>query len=219
MPLSNFRGEKSGISRPTRMEDRRIRRSKKLIQEAFLSLLTEKGYTDVSIQDILDRADVGRTTFYTYYRSKEDLMFHGFSDFEQSFEIPSDLVRDPVTGAGGEFARALFEHIAEQRPTARALLGERGVPAIAEHLESLLKKRFQNTWAKDWKELGHSTAVIESAAVFAAGAFMSTLRFWLMAARPSLPSEAYDLYLKILVPGIRELFKSPEKMDSRRRVN
>jgi len=48
--------------------DRRIGRTRRLMHEALMALIVEKGYEAVTVQDILDRADVGRSTFYAHYR-------------------------------------------------------------------------------------------------------------------------------------------------------
>ncbi|MBK8027085.1 MAG: TetR/AcrR family transcriptional regulator [Chloroflexi bacterium] len=57
-------------------EDRRVRRTRELLQKALLELLQSRDYDLVTIQDVTDRAGVGRTTFYLHYRSKEDLYHH-----------------------------------------------------------------------------------------------------------------------------------------------
>ncbi|RLV15807.1 TetR/AcrR family transcriptional regulator [Streptococcus iniae] len=54
--------------------DRRIQKTRKIIYEAFLEILNEKGYDQIRVQDIIDLANVGRSTFYQNYESKEVLL-------------------------------------------------------------------------------------------------------------------------------------------------
>ena len=54
--------------------DRRVLRTRRALREALLSLILEQGYESVTIEEITDRADVGRTTFYLHYRDKEELL-------------------------------------------------------------------------------------------------------------------------------------------------
>lgn len=54
-------------------EDRRVQRTRELLQKALLELLQTCDYDVIMIQDITERANVGRTTFYLHYESKEDL--------------------------------------------------------------------------------------------------------------------------------------------------
>src|SRR5437867_644732 len=53
--------------------DRRVRRTTRALIEALVALVLEKRYDAITIQDLLDRADVGRSTFYAHYRGKDDL--------------------------------------------------------------------------------------------------------------------------------------------------
>lgn len=54
--------------------DRRVERTQRLLSEALLSLIRERGYEALSVQDIIDRANVGRATFYAHFDNKEDLL-------------------------------------------------------------------------------------------------------------------------------------------------
>lgn len=53
--------------------DRRVQRTRELLQEALTELVHERAYDAITIQEIVDRANVGRTTFYLHYGSKDDL--------------------------------------------------------------------------------------------------------------------------------------------------
>ena len=57
--------------------DRRVARTKRQLSKALIELILEKGYDHVTNQDILDRADVGRSTFYAHYESKDVLLVDG----------------------------------------------------------------------------------------------------------------------------------------------
>ena len=65
------------------MKDRRIVRTRKLLHESLLALMIEKGYEAVTIQHIIDRANVGRSTFYSHFLDKQDLLQSGFDQLKQ----------------------------------------------------------------------------------------------------------------------------------------
>jgi AcrR family transcriptional regulator len=71
--------------------DRRVQRTRELLKNALMQLIDEKGYDAVTIQDVADRANVGRTTFYSHYQSKDDLLLDHYADFA------SHLIEEPLS--------------------------------------------------------------------------------------------------------------------------
>ena len=66
--------------------DRRIQRTRKVLHEALVQLIFEKGNDKVTVQAVLDRANVGRSTFYAHYQDLEDLFLSGFENLWSLFE-------------------------------------------------------------------------------------------------------------------------------------
>jgi len=58
--------------------DRRATRTRRSLHQALISLILRKGYDAITVQEIIDEADIGRATFYAHYRGKEDLLRGGF---------------------------------------------------------------------------------------------------------------------------------------------
>lgn len=67
--------------------DRRVERTRELLQKALIELLNERGYDAITIQDIVDRANVGRTTFYWHYSSKDELFISCHETIVSKFRI------------------------------------------------------------------------------------------------------------------------------------
>jgi AcrR family transcriptional regulator len=61
----------------SKTKDRRVERTRQALEAALLSLLKEKEFGAISVQEIIDRANVGRATFYSHYDNKEDLLESG----------------------------------------------------------------------------------------------------------------------------------------------
>jgi AcrR family transcriptional regulator len=95
-----------------RVPDRRVQRTRHRLKAALLELIRERGYDGMTVEDITERADVGRSTFYSHFTSKEDLLFAGFDQWLRSLTEPP-----PSTGPEPRFhfSRPLLEHIREQR--------------------------------------------------------------------------------------------------------
>lgn len=66
--------------------DRRIQRTRKALHEAQIELILEKGFDKVTVQDVIDRANVGRSTFYLHFKDIEDLFLGGFEYLWELFE-------------------------------------------------------------------------------------------------------------------------------------
>jgi len=179
-------------------EDRRVRRTKRLLKEALIELIAESGYDEVSVQEILDRADVGRTSFYTYFRSKEDLLLRSLDDMGGLLDTDSgeDAVDNTIL--------MYFRHLEEMRPIAKALLGNRNIPVIREHVE---RQFFEHYRKRLRTESGSSKTdlEIEAEAVITAGALISLTLWWLSMKKPVPAEQVSELFNNGTVP--------PEKRD------
>src|SRR5713226_7910041 len=93
--------------------DRRITRTRATLQYALNSLILKKGYDAITIQDICDAANVGRSTFYAHYTSKDDLKRKGF---EKLRTLLVDRQREVLATAAHDkhrslvFSLGMFEH-------------------------------------------------------------------------------------------------------------
>lgn len=116
--------------------DRRVLRTRKLLRGALMELIMERGYDKLSIQDITDRANTGRATFYLHYRNKEELLWSQLQEVvneliarlqasEQSQTSPRPL---------GTRVLPLFEHVAQNRDISRVLLGSTGAVKLAKQV-------------------------------------------------------------------------------------
>lgn len=103
---------------PKRAGDARTRRTQQALSEALVALMLDRDFADITVQDVLDRAGVGRSTFYAHFRSKDDFLLSDAERFigmlEQHFTSTADARRllplgelASHVGAYAEFARAL----------------------------------------------------------------------------------------------------------------
>lgn len=118
--------------------DRRVRRTRNLLHDAFLELILEKGYEKTTIQDILDRADVGRSTFYGHFRDKEALLLASFDGIRDQLE--HDLAEVDTTGDidVSLAAALLYQHAYRNQHIYRALCGRQGGTLVQRHLRELI---------------------------------------------------------------------------------
>ncbi len=121
--------------KPTK-EDRRTKLTRQRLHEALVSLAIERGYDAITVQEVLDRAEIARSTFYAHFRDKEDLLLSGFRDKGGPL-----FCNAAVAGKGSVFAglaSALFDHVYENRMLANAFSGSASSGAVFAHLRNLV---------------------------------------------------------------------------------
>src|SRR5215207_8911684 len=133
--------------------DRRVRRTQELLRGALMALIMEKGYDRITVQDILDKADVGRSTFYAHYRDKEDLLLSGFDDIRTALAEEAHP-RDTQAGGKADFLQpllAVFQHVEGYRHTWPPLSRKGGADVIArilrQHVTALVGNWDRSCWS------------------------------------------------------------------------
>jgi AcrR family transcriptional regulator len=175
-------------------EDRRVRRTKKLLKDALIELIMEKGYDTITVQDILDRADVGRSTFYAHYDSKDDLLLGDAPYVHLSFEEIREKEGEVQTVPS---FLEMFQHVAEQRPLFRAMMGDEGInivqSAVMNHWRTTLEARFE--WlAEEGRPLPFPALVLAN---FLTGGLMSLIVWWLHEEMPYSPEEMNAMFMQM----------------------
>ncbi|ART67347.1 hypothetical protein BTO20_00920 [Mycobacterium dioxanotrophicus] len=178
--MSSIEHGRRNVRKPTgsgaAIGDRRVRRTRKLLHDAFLELVLEKGYEKTTIQDILDRADVGRSTFYGHFRDKEALLTASFDGMRAQLE--HDLAGIDATGPVDVTlpAALLYEHAHRNQRVYRALCGHQGGALVQRYLRGLisdlLRKHLQPSAA-------HPDVPDDVAAEFYTSATLGLMVWWI----------------------------------------
>ena len=181
--------------------DRRVRRTQKAIRDAFISLVLERGYDHVLIEEIAERADIGRATFYAHYSDKDDLfaqLFAGLSD-----ELTTKMAAIDYSGEIRHFLiRTLYDEAAASPDLYRICLSGAGNGrARASYLNTVAAaaSRLADERGKSGRfQLRLPAEVIGR---FIAGSHAALLQDWLESVDPIPVEEAVLRYLKVLVYG------------------
>ncbi len=177
--------------------DRRSRRTQQLLGTALVELMLEKKYESITVQDIIDHADVGRSTFYAHYLDKEDLLATQFERIGQQVELTAEgkYVLLPIL--------EVFRHAQEQYRLFSALFRGRSADLIFkvmhEHLDEYLEIELQ-------QKLGEQLSPIPLPIVahYTTGAFLTLLKWWLEKNMPIPPEEMDDYFRKLVIPGLED---------------
>jgi AcrR family transcriptional regulator len=95
--------------------DRRVRKTQRALREAFIALVLERGYAAVTVEEITDRADVARATYYKHYADKEELLTTLFEEITSDLTVRLALVEGAPPTIRTWTTRELYEHAVQFR--------------------------------------------------------------------------------------------------------
>ena len=171
--------------------DRRVQRTRQLLQTALFSLITERGYENITIQDITEQANLGRTTFYLHYQDKEELLKASVGALLHQLQLGVEPSADEVCAYRTRCVR-IFQNVAEKRPLYQALLRETGPVNIGNMLRDYFVALFRRYVAEIYNFDQLPENVMGLIAVHAAGSLLGLVGWWLDQAEP-FPAEQMGL--------------------------
>jgi AcrR family transcriptional regulator len=190
----------------TNRRDRRVERTQHLLRTALRSLIQEQGFEALTVQQIIDRANVGRATFYAHFDNKDDLLASGFEDLRAALKARQ---RDAFTRGRNldervfAFSHDVFAHTDEYRDVFRAMVGKRSGAAVQRLLHKLLVDLVRDD-VKGTVPRGESGVVPTEALVqFIAGALFELLMWWLNGKTRLSVAEVNALFRKLAIPALK----------------
>ena len=186
--------------------DRRVQRTRAQLKQALLALIVEQGYDDLTIQDITDRADLRRATFYLHYRDKEELLFSALGDsFQALLESSSHHMEgDPIAGKTQvEPYLALLQHVADYHQLYRTILASTSGARIAARLRDFLADILLQTLPSQDHLLQASEVPREAIAYFMAGSELALITWWLDTNMPYSVAQFAAIMHTLLLNGVR----------------
>lgn len=189
--------------------DRRSARTRAMLQDAHISLILKKGYEAITIKDICTAANVGRSTFYAHYTSKDDLKRSGLDNLRKllvdrqrdALEKPGDM-RDRSLG----FSLTLFEHARDHIDLNRALVRGHGGTVALGSIRRILSDLVRDDFAAtvDRIDVKNSADVIsrELLVQYVVGAYMSVLTWWLDGGAKLPPQRIDAMFRRLATEGI-----------------
>ncbi len=181
--------------KPKKTIDRRVVRTRALLHEALLSLLTKQSYEAITIAQICTRAGVGRSTFYAHYATKDDLMRNGLAHLRQHLGAPKPAGSKEMKLA---FSRELLEHIRGHAHLHRSMLGDRaGAIARAE-----IRKMLCESVRKELAAAGRHRLPREFVVQYTVGAFMAVANWWIEGGARLSPADIDAMFRQLALKGI-----------------
>jgi AcrR family transcriptional regulator len=182
--------------------DPRVRRTKKWLQEALLSLMLQKPFTKISIAEITDKAEVSRPTFYLHYKNKEEVLEDYLDSMYKNFMIDMQPYLDSIIQ--GKMAVKFFEQIADQAVFLRSLIDSEVSNLVMNKLHKYCYDVIKQALDQAPYSSIEDTIWDYVIASIAGSVYAMSIR-WLQMDMPHTPKEMGDLTMRLIRPGIREV--------------
>ena len=193
-----------GLNMDDGKNDRRSRRTRHLLGNALVELMVEKGYSDITVQEILDRADVGRSTFYAHFTDKENLLM---SQFETVIRQLERYVADAQQERRSPLpSLELFRHIQQHRRLTQVFMWGRGADMLAQQLQVRLSQIVEHNIGSSWGNGSDTLIPLTLLASFVATTFLMQVRWWFADDMRHTPEYMDEIFQSLVMPAIGNAF-------------
>jgi len=177
------------------LEDLRVRRTRKLLQQALLEAASEKGFAHVTVRDITERAMVNRTTFYRHYEDKYDLLAHYIEELSELIDSnegetspgnqPLPSLDTPPSGLA-----KLLQHMQANADFYRVMLGKQGDPTFcAQSFRNYIEQGYRRILSSQAPKSVPSHPPIDLTVNYLIHAGIGAIVWWLENDQPCSPEQ------------------------------
>ena len=187
-----------------RKPDLRIRRTRSLLSNALVALMQEKSIDKITVQEVLDRATVGRSTFYLHYRDKDDLFLCVLEDGLEMWSTA--LLRKQEKSYRIAPVAEFFTHVGGAKKLYRALVDSGRIHAFFE----LAQGYFARGIGRRLKDMGLKNLVqseLDARSHALAGNLLSLLKWWLDRGARESPKAMDELFHRMAWNGLQSKSK------------
>jgi len=178
--------------------DRRVRRTQRLLSDALLALIVEKGIDAITIKDITDRADVAYVTFFRHYKDKEALLLQRLDEELATLRSGAEAAAQAVEAGGTERAKGqlIFKYARENEALYRALFGSQGAGQVRAAALKAIAEVFLETCSPL-----HGSRVIppQLAANHMAASLLAMIDWWLDQVQPMSAAQMAGIYDQLII--------------------
>ena len=180
--------------------DARVRRTRDALGDALVALMQEKPFDTITVQDVLDRAKVGRSTFYSHYSDKDDLLMSDAEEFFESIAMALSVRGDESDRVFP--VREFFSHIAEAKQFLDALMSSGKFNDNMELARGLFARGIERRLSELPRGRGIPADERPAIAFAHAGALLSLLTWWIDRGMRQPPAEMDQLFHKMVWTGV-----------------
>jgi AcrR family transcriptional regulator len=188
--------------------DRRVLRTRELLQKALIDLISKRGYDAITVQDIVDQANVGRTTFYLHFNSKDELFMSCHEAMVSEFHFgplyphSREELLAPMPSPGTISA---FRHLQEARALLNRMLQGKDSLLIMQRIRYWATQEIESSLRAAFPE-ADSTVPLDVLANYLAGALLGLVLWWLEKPQSHTPETLAQTFHRLQRAAIRDTF-------------
>jgi AcrR family transcriptional regulator len=187
-----------------RLTDRRIEKTQNLLRQALVSFIHEKPYDTITVTEILERANVGRSTFYMHFQDKDELLASGIHDILTSAKPKSSRASDKRPERIIWFSLPIFVYLYQHRRTGEARMGSRSRRIVHEHLRKVIAQSIADDLREQCQGRRKAAGQISPDLLvqYVASTFILVLNWWVESRSPLTPNDVNDLFRALILPTL-----------------
>jgi AcrR family transcriptional regulator len=197
-------------------KDRRVMRTRKLLLDSLMELMLEKGYEHITVQNIIDHANVGRSTFYAHFLDKQDLLQSGIDHLKEFLIQQQEIAVRQVPGTQAHykfrisFSLAMFEHAQDHYHLYRAMAGKESGALVQHHMKLMFLELMQKEMSTLSSSKGISTIPVDILIQYTVSSLMSMMTWWLDQDIPYTAEKMDEIFHNLTTPGLVAVLNAGE---------
>jgi len=185
-------------------KDRRTRRTRQLLRDTLLALLKEKRYADISVQDIIARADVARSTFYVHYADKDELLTGRHGIFAET--LSQQLIAHSAQPDASAFSsRTWFHHIQAQGDILRVIAKDSAMELAMKTLRGMIHRSVQEGMQAHQQMDQDAHVPLTLLEDYLADTLMTLIRWWYGEGMKKTPEQMDNIFQQLVMPGVSSI--------------
>ena len=185
-------------------KDRRTRKTRQLLRDTLLTLLKEKRYEDVSVQDIIARADVARSTFYVHYVDKDDLLTGSHGIFAEN--LGEQMLAHAGESGSAFSSRTWFYHIQAQGDILKVIAKDSAMELAMKTLHGIIHDSVQKGMQAH-AQMKSASVPLPLIVDYLTDTLMTLIKWWFKDGMRYTPEQMDEMFQQLVMPGVLAVLK------------
>lgn len=180
-------------------KDRRTRKTRQLLRDTLLTLLKEKRYEEISVQDIIAQADVARSTFYVHYVDKDDLLTGRHGIFAEN--LGEQMLAHAEESGSAFSSRTWFYHIQAQGDVLKVIAKDSAMDLAMKTLRGIIHDSVQNGMQAH-AQMKFASVPLPLIVDYLTDTLMTLIKWWFKDGLKRTPEQMDEMFQQLVMPGV-----------------